>query len=169
MIISLIAAASENNVIGARGNLPWKLPDDWKHFKELTSGHPIIMGRKTFASIGRPLPNRRNIVITHREGWSADGCDVVHSLDEAFRQALSFELSALSASELFIIGGGEIYRQALPRADRIYLTRVHAMVEGDVTFPALPPSEWREVNREEHPADERHQHPFTFLVYERIK
>ncbi len=168
MIVSLIAAASENNVIGVHGVLPWKLPADLKRFKELTSGHPIIMGRKTYESIGRPLPNRRNIVVTHRKDLQIEGYDVVASMKEALRLASSFQLPA-SSSEIFVIGGGEIYRQALPLAHRIYLTRVHASIEGDTFFPEVPMDEWREVSREEYSADSDNQYPFTFLLYERTK
>lgn len=161
MILSLIAAASENDVIGAHGALPWKMPSDLKRFRALTSGHTVIMGRKTYESIGRALPKRRNIVITRQPDFAPEGCEIVHSLDEALALVADEE-------EVFIIGGGEIYRQALPAARRIHLTRVHASVEGDTTFPALPPSEWRETGREEHAPDAENPFAFTFLTYERV-
>lgn len=161
MRISLIAAASENNVIGKGNVIPWKLPDDLQHFREVTKGHPVVMGRKTYESIGRPLPDRRNIVIT-RKDMTIEGCDVVHSFEEAL------ELAAEDHSdEVFVIGGGEIYKEALPHADRIYFTHVHGTFEGDATFPEFHPEKWAEIEREEHPADEKHTHAFTFVTYER--
>ena len=161
MILSLIAAASENNVIGRDGELPWNLPDDLQHFKEITSGSPVIMGRKTFESIGRALPNRRNIVITRGNTYEAENCEIAHSIDDA--------LSIISdEEEVFVIGGGEIYRQALLQADRIYLTRVHDVVDGDAFFPEMDEDEWEEVSREEHTKDEKNNHDYTFLVYERV-
>lgn len=164
MKLSLIVAASENNVIGRGNALPWRLPDDLAFFRRTTEGHPVILGRKNYESIGRPLPNRRNIVISRKPGLAIAGCDVAGSFEEALALARSEE-----TDEVFVIGGGEIYRQALPMADYIYLTRVHAEIEGDVVFPELAPEEWREVHREGHPADDRHAYPFTFLVYERRK
>ena len=161
MIISLIAAASENNVIGNHGTLPWSLPDDLKHFRTVTEGHPVIMGRKTFASIGKPLPNRKNIVIT-RGTMTMPGCDIVHSLEEALDLA-----RAANAAEVFVMGGGEIYAQALPIADRVYLTRVHATIEGDAFFPELDPQEWEETEQHEHAQDEKHAYACTFTLYER--
>ena len=159
-MISLIVAADEHNVIGGGNKLLWKLPADLKHFRELTTGHAIIMGRKTYASIGRPLPDRQNIVVT-RHSQEISGCDVVGSIDEALELAKD-------AREIFVIGGGEIYRQALPLVQRIYLTRVHGTFEGDVTFPELNMTEWKEMSREQHPADEKNPHAYTFLVYERM-
>ena len=158
--LSLVVAMSENHVIGRDGRLPWRLPDDLKRFKELTTGHTIIMGRKTFDSIGRPLPNRRNIVVTRQEGWSSQGVEVAHSLDEALT-------AARSDGEVFIIGGEQIYRAALPRADTIHLTRVHATVEGDAQFPPLEERCWECVEQINHPADARHAHAMTFEVHRR--
>jgi dihydrofolate reductase len=160
--ISLIAAASENNVIGNRGRIPWTLPDDLRHFRKVTEGHPVIMGRKTYESIGHPLPNRRNIVITRQKGFAAGACDVVSSLDEALLVA-----DKDGEDDIFVIGGGEIYREALPRAERIYLTRVHAEVPGDAHFPEFHPDHWMEVSAQRHEADTEHAYPYTFLVYER--
>ena len=159
MILSLVVAADKNNVIGGGNTLLWNLPADMKHFRTLTEGHPIIMGRKTYESIGRPLPKRQNIVITRQSDLQIEGCDVVDSLDDAL--ALVQE-----TDEAFIIGGGQIYAQALDHVDRIYLTRVDSEFEGDVTFPELS-DEWKEMSRDEHPADAENPHAYTFLVYER--
>jgi dihydrofolate reductase len=162
MVISLIAAASENNVIGRGGELPWHLPKDLQYYRLRTLGHPIIMGRKTFESIGKPLPGRRNIVVTRRRDFSSQGCDVVHSLEEALALVRDDP-----SGEVFVIGGGEIYGAALTHVRRIYLTRVHATIEGDAYFPEVDWSEWREVSRERHEADPEHTYAFTFLVFER--
>jgi dihydrofolate reductase len=163
MKVSLIVAASENNVIGVHGNLPWKLPKDWQRFKALTMGHPVIMGRKTFESIGRPLPGRRNIVLS-RSMDATEGIDVTHSVSKALEL-----VQESGAEEAWVIGGGEIYREALPLADCVELTRVHATVEGDVSFPELNMNEWEETFHEDHPADEKHEHAFTFLTFKRKK
>jgi len=162
MIISLIVAASENNVIGRDGGIPWHLPDDFKFFREKTEGHPIIMGRKNYESIGRVLPDRHNIIISRQMDFQAEGCEIVSSLDEAINLASKDE-----KEEIFVIGGGQIYEMAMALADRIYLTRVHTELEGDVFFPEIPEDEWKEVSREDHPADEKHNHSFTIYVYER--
>ncbi len=161
MTLSIIVAASENNVIGNKGQLPWKLAADMKRMKEVTMGHPLIMGRKTHESIGRALPGRRNIIITHQEK-EYPGCEVVSSLDEALK-AVAHDPSG----EAFIFGGGEIYRQAMDKAGRIHLTRVHATVEGDAYFPDIDPNVWRETSREDHPADGDNQYPYAFVTYER--
>src|SRR5687768_9857959 len=137
MIISLIVAAGENNAIGKNNHLPWRLPDEMRHFKNTTMGHPVIMGRKTFESNDNPLPGRLNIVITRNMDFQAKGCAVVHSLDEALKEA-----SKENIEEVFVIGGEEIFRQALPIADRLYLTRVHYAFEGDTFFPAFDQKEW---------------------------
>lgn len=162
MRISLIVAASENNVIGVKGALPWHLPNDFARMKQLTMGHPIIMGRKTHESIGRVLPGRRNIVVTRQQGKEFPGCDVVGSLQQALGVAKQDKVE-----EVFIFGGGEMYREALPLADRVYMTRVHAKVEGDALFPELPTGEWTERSRERHEADEWHAHAYSFVEYER--
>ena len=161
MIISLIAAASENNVIGKEGELPWDLPNDLKFFRSTTSGHPVIMGRKTFESIGHPLPKRRNIVITRGTAYEAEGAEIVHSIDDAL------SLFADDDEEVFIIGGGEVYQQALPLADRVYLTRVHTVIEGDAFFPELDDEGWEEVSSEHHGTDEEHEFAYTFFTFER--
>ncbi|MFA7682275.1 MAG: dihydrofolate reductase [Candidatus Peribacteraceae bacterium] len=160
MIISLVAAASENNVIGKDGGIPWDLPKDFKHFHDATKGKPIIMGRKTQESIGRILPGRRNIVIT-RQDVQIEGCDVVHSIKEALDLVHD-------APEVCVIGGGEIYKQALPFATHIDLTRVHTTIEdGDAFFPEFSEEEWQEVSRERCESDQDHAYAYTFLVYER--
>jgi dihydrofolate reductase len=159
-VISLIVAASTNNVIGVAGDLPWHLSDDLKRFKALTMGKPIVMGRKTFESIGRSLPGRQNIVITTQTEFVADGCDVVSSPEAAIA-------IAADAEEVLIIGGGEIYRLFLPLADRIYLTRVRVDLEGDTVFPALDESDWLETSREQYSADESNDYDFTILTFSR--
>jgi dihydrofolate reductase len=159
-MISIIVALAENGVIGSDKRLPWHLPDDLKRFKALSLGKPIVMGRRTFESIGRPLPGRTNIVVSRRPELALEGTVVAHSLDAALA-------AAGAAPEVVIIGGAEIFRQALPRTDVIHLTRVHARVAGDVIFPELDPGEWREIAAEHHAADERHQYAFTFVTLQR--
>lgn len=160
MTLSLVVAASSNNVIGRDGGLPWHLPDDLRQFKRLTMGKAVIMGRSTYESIGRPLPDRRNIVMTRNADYVADGCDVVSSVSEA--------IDALEgAEEAMIIGGGQVYRDFLPLADRIYLTRVQAEVEGDTYFPEIDEATWRLVSSEHHGADEKHRYAFDVMVFER--
>ena len=159
-MISIIVAASTNNAIGIRGELPWRLSSDLQHFKATTMGKPIVMGRKTWDSIGRPLPGRQNIVITRQAGYVAEGCDVVASLAEAAE-------AAGDENEIMVIGGSEIYSLALPLADRLYMTRVHAAVDGDAFFPEIDATEWRLIDEEHHEADERNEHPYSFRVFER--
>lgn len=156
-MISIIVAVAENNVIGKDNKLIWHLPKDLKHFKETTTGHFIIMGRKTYESNGRPLPNRTNVIITKDKNYKAEGCKIVHSLNEA----LDF---AKNESEVFIIGGGEIYKQAMPIADRIYLTKVHQPFEGDTFFPEINMKEWSELNRQYFEPDERNKYPFSIIT-----
>jgi len=160
MTISIIVAASENNVIGAAGELPWRLSEDLKHFKATTMGKPIVMGRKTWESIGRPLPGRQNIVITRQAKFNAEGCDVVASLDEA-------AATAGDEQEIMVIGGGEIYSLALPMAGRLYLTRVHTEIDGDAFFPEIDETEWRLIDDIHREADGRNQFDYSFRVYER--
>lgn len=160
MKISLIVAAAENHIIGKDNALPWRLPADLKYFKAVTLGKPIVMGRKTWQSLGQPLPGRANIVVT-RQPLQWPGCVVVDSIAAAVR-------AAGDAEELMVIGGAEIFREFLPVAQRIYLTRVHAVVHGDVAFPPPDPARWREVSRQDYPADERHVHPYSFIVLERV-
>ena len=155
-----MVAMDVNGVIGRGNALPWRLSSDLKRFKAVTLGKPIVMGRKTHDSIGRPLPGRKNIVITRNPDYAAPGCTVVHDLDEAL-------VICRGEPEIVVIGGSEIYRQSLPRADRIYLTEVHAEVEGDVCFPDMDKSEWQEVEREEFGADEKNEFPFSFVILDR--
>ena len=162
MKISLIVAAAMNNVIGRDGGLPWHLSEDLKRFKRLTTGKPIIMGRLTYESIGKPLPDRRNIVISSREGLEIDGCEVVASPDAAI------ELTA-DDEEVMVIGGGGVYVQMLPMADRIYLTRVHASFDGDTYIPELSEDEWQVVDEENFPADESRQYGFSFVTLDRLR
>ncbi len=159
MIISIVVAIAENRAIGKSNQLLWHLPADLKHFKQITSGHTIIMGRKTYDSIGKPLPNRRNIVIT-RQQLQIEGCDVVSSLNEALALCQS-------EPEVFIIGGAEIYEQALPLTHRIYLTEVEQTFTGDAFFPELDASSWHEIARESFTADEKNKLPYTFLTLQR--
>jgi dihydrofolate reductase len=160
MRIAIVVAATDAGVIGKDNALPWRLPDDLKRFKQITLGKPVVMGRRTYESIGKALPGRLNIVVTRRIGFEAPGCTVVSSIAAAL-------LAANDASEICVIGGGEIYNEILPRVDTIYLTRVHAELDGDVFLPALATDQWRETQREEHPADDRHPYSFSFLTLER--
>jgi dihydrofolate reductase len=162
MLISLIAAMDQEWGIGKGGQVPWHLGADLQRFKRLTLGHPVIMGRKTFASIGRALPGRTNIVITRQRSLEAPDCQVVSSLDRALKLA-----EQGGACEAFVIGGGEIYAQALPRAGRLYLTRLDTLAGCDVFFPAFDSAEWQEIERSENPADEKNQYASTFCVLER--
>ena len=160
MIISIVVAASINNVIGVQGQLPWRLSGDLKRFKALTMGKPIVMGRRTWESIGRALPGRQNIVITRQTGFRADGCDVVASTDAAIDAAGDVE-------EVMIIGGGEIYRQFLPLADRIYLTRVKVELQGDADFPPLDEGEWTVAAEEDYDADASNEYAVSYLLLTR--
>ena len=162
MQISLIVAMSENNMIGAGGDLPWRLSADLRRFKKLTMGHHIVMGRKTYESIGRPLPGRTMVVISRKSDYQAEFGHVVHSVNAA----LEFARTA-GDDEVFVIGGGEIYRQALPLVDRVYLTRVHAEVEGDTVFPAVDFANWTLVEKEECDADGKNQFAHSFCIYNR--
>ncbi|RZJ64868.1 MAG: dihydrofolate reductase [Flavobacterium sp.] len=159
--LGLVVAISENNAIGKDNQLLWHLPADLKHFKEITSGHTIIMGRKTYDSIGRPLPNRRNIVITRSTDLQIPNVEVVNSLDSAISLCEG-------ENEVFIIGGAEIYKHAIQFTDRIYLTTVHQTYEADVYFPELNKNEWKEISSEFHPADEKNSVAYTFSTLERI-
>ena len=159
-MISLIAAIGKNNELGKGNELLWSMPADMKHFKETTSGHPVIMGRKTYESIGKALPNRRNIIITRNESYSAEGIEISHSLEKALRQAQDKQ-------EVFIIGGAEIYTQAMPYADKLYITHIDAEdKKADSFFPPIE-KEWRETSREEHKADKKNPYDYTFVVYEK--
>ncbi|MCL7986342.1 dihydrofolate reductase [Sphingobacterium sp. lm-10] len=160
--ITLIAAASENNVIGKDNKMAWHLPDDFRYFKNTTKEHSVVMGRKTFDSMGKALSDRRNIVITRDQKWSAPEVDVANSLEEVFTYCRDEQ-------EIFIIGGAEIYKQALPYAHKILLTRVHTTIEGDAYFPEFDESTWKLMDSTLHVSDEKHAFPFTFQVYERIE
>lgn len=162
MILSLLVAADEQNVIGKDNRLPWHLPGDLKYFRNQTWGMPILMGRKTFESIGKPLLGRKSIVITRNGDWSREGVIVVHSVDEAISKA-----AELGAKEVFVIGGAEIFRTAFNQASRIYLTRIHHRFEGDVFFPEVPPAEWNLVRNRFCHADEKNPFSHTFQVWER--
>ena len=161
MVISAIVAASRNGVIGRQGGLPWNLPAEMAYFRRITTGHPIIMGRVTYESIGRALPGRQNIVITSQSDYRAEGCDVVGSVDEAIQ-------AAAGADEVFVIGGSQIYQEAMSRLDRIYLTRVDAEIKGDKFFK-FDGSDWVKKSSQRHPADEKHAYAFDMQVWERIK
>jgi dihydrofolate reductase len=164
MKLSIIVAAAKNGVIGSDNALPWHLPEDLKYFKRVTMGKPVVMGRKTYESIGRPLPGRTNIVITRNPQWQADGVLAVPSLDMALEKAQSLAVED-GADELFVIGGEQIYRLAVDQCDRIYLTRVDAEVEGDAFFAEPAASQWREVSCT--PGTEAADFSYRFLVYER--
>ncbi len=160
MTITLIVAVADSGVIGRNNELPWHLPEDLKRFKRLTMGKPIVMGRKTFESIGKPLPGRVNIVVTRDPDYRREGVVVVHDVDSALR-------AAGQVPEIMVIGGAELFRSLLPRAGRVHLTRVHGNIEGDVMWPALDRREWQVVEREEFASDERHAYAMTFEVIER--
>lgn len=161
--ISFVVAMDRNRLIGAGDGLPWRLPDEMRRFKEITMGHPVLMGRKTYESIPdkfRPLAGRTNIVLTRQEDYEAPGCVVVHDLDEA--------ISAVDPQEeLMVIGGAKVFVDLLPIVDRLYLTEIDGEYSGDVFFPNFDQAEWREVDRQDHEQDERHDSPFTFLVLDR--
>lgn len=159
MTISAVVAIGENNAIGKNNQLLWRLPNDLKHFKQITSGHTVIMGRKTFDSVGKPLPNRRNIIIT-RQQIQIPGCEMVGSVDEALALCAGEE-------EVFIVGGAEIYRLAMPQTNRIYLTIVHQEFDADAFFPQINYEEWAETEREDHGVDEKHAIPYSFITLQR--
>lgn len=155
-----MVAMARNRVIGRDGGLPWHLPEDLRRFKALTLGHPLVMGRRTYESIGRPLPGRRSLVLSRRPDYAPAGVEVVPSLQEALQRLAESE-------EVFVIGGAEVYALALPRADRVWLTLVEADVDGDVLFPPLPSDLWRLTSEELHGADERHRWAMRFQLWER--
>jgi dihydrofolate reductase len=163
MILSLLVAADENNVIGRDNKLPWHLPADLKYFKNQTWAMPILMGRKTFESIGKPLPGRKSIVITRSKEWKHEGVSAVHSVEEAIGQA-----ATLGVKEIFVIGGSEIFKTAFPQANRIYLTRIHHRFEGDAYFPEVSNHEWKLVQSRFCEADDKNIYAHTFEVWERL-
>lgn len=162
MIISSIVACAKNNVIGFNNQIPWYLPADLKYFQRLTSGHHIVMGRKCFESIGRPLPKRTNIIVSKNHFYLVNGCAVVFSIEEALTMAQSN-----GETEVFIIGGGEIYRQTIDLCDKIYLTEVNVTVEGTVFFPELNAEEWQLTHEESHKADAKNEFDYIFKIFER--
>lgn len=165
MRILLIAAVANNGVIGKENDLVWRIPTDFKRFKALTSGNYILMGRKTFESLGKPLPNRTHLVITRNPNYSVpEGHHVFASVEDAF-----IYCNKIGVDDLYVIGGGEIYKQTISMADELVITEVDASPEGDAFFPEIDPKIWKEVSREEHPADEKNEFPFSFVDYERIK
>ncbi|SRR5258705_2792979 len=167
MLVSLIAAVAENNVIGKNGQLPWHLPGDMKYFRETTMGHCVIMGRKNFDSIPdkfRPLQGRTNIIVTRQKNYFAPGCIVVNSVEDALEKA-----KQENESEAFIIGGGEIFKQSMELADKIYLTRIHATIDGDVFFPSINMNEWKEESVQYSKADEKNKYDYSFVVLSRIR
>lgn len=160
-MICLIVAKSKNNVIGNSNDLPWYLPADLRHFQKITTGSTIVMGRKTWQAIldrnGKPLPNRTNVIVTRDVNFMAEGAVVVHDIKTALKQS----------DNLFVIGGTEIFTQALPYVDRLYITEVDADIHGDAFFPELDSSQWNEISRESHPVDEKNQYPYSFVVLDR--
>ncbi len=163
MLLSLIAGLGHDRVIGKDNDMPWHLSADLRYFAKTTKGHPIIMGRKCYASIGKPLPHRQNIILTRDQTFQAEGCTIVHSLDQALAEAAKTE-----KNEVFIIGGGEVYRQAMPQAHRLYLTYIDVTVEGgDVFFPEFDDNNWQLIKEEAHSKDEKNAYDYTFVVLER--
>jgi len=160
MIISFVVAMSKNRVIGENNTIPWSMPADLKHMRKLIDGKPLIMGRKTHESIGRALPNRKNIIITRDEEYKSEGCIVVHTVEEALK-------AAEEAEEVIIFGGAEIYKMFLPKADKMYLTFIDAELEGDTFFPEYNTEEWKETDYEEHERDADNKYNYTFLTLER--
>ncbi len=158
MDISIIVAVDENNGIGKNNQLPWHLPADLKHFKNITTGHPIIMGRKTFDSIGKPLPNRRNIVLTRQKDLKIEGAEVFSSIDEAIE-------ACAGQNEIFIAGGAEIFKQSLQKSTKLYLTIIGHTFDADTWFPEIDQNRWIEVERTEHEPDEKNAYPYTFINY----
>lgn len=167
MIISLIVAVAENNVIGKDNNLPWHLPADMKYFRDTTLGHCVIMGRRNYDSIPlkyRPLDKRTNIIVTRQQDFKADSCIVVHSVEEAISEA-----KRENESEVFIIGGADIYKQTLGIADKVYYTKIHHSFDGDAFFPVVDGRKWKLASRKEIAADQKNKFPFSICVYEKIK
>lgn len=163
MKISMIAAMAHDRVIGLDNQMPWHLPADLAHFKRVTLGKPVLMGRKTFESIGRPLPGRRNLVISRNPEYRVAGVEVIDSVEAA----LALLAADDPVAELMVIGGGHLYAQLLPKADRLYLTRIDLAVEGDTRFPAFDEAEWVRLESESHPADEKNPHPYCFETWQR--
>lgn len=163
MMISLVVAAASNNAIGKNGKMPWYLPNDMRYFKNVTWGMPVIMGRKTFESLGKALPGRKNIVISRQPGWKAEGVVTVKNIEDGL-----FVAKETDAKEIMVIGGGEIYRTLMEKAGRIYLTRVETEPEADTFFPAIDPKQWWLVSQKDHKADEKNSFNYSFQVWERL-
>ncbi|MBS1754736.1 MAG: dihydrofolate reductase [Ferruginibacter sp.] len=161
-MLSLIVAAAENNVIGKNNQLLWHLPNDLKFFKNTTWGMPVIMGRKTFESVNKPLPGRFNFVITRQPGWKVEGVTVAANLQDALAKA-----AATNCKEIFIIGGGEIYKQAIEIADKIIMTRVHTTLDGDTFFPEIDEKKWQLITNQDFAIDDKHQYAYSFQIWER--
>ncbi|MEO5996343.1 MAG: dihydrofolate reductase [Chitinophagaceae bacterium] len=162
MITSFVVAASENNVIGINNKLPWYLPNDLKYFKNTTWAMPVIMGRKTYESTGRPLPGRTNIIITRQKDWKADGVIVASDMGQALKAAADTD-----SKEAFIIGGGEIFKQYISKVDKIYITRIHANIKGDAYFPEIDEQQWKLISNLDFPVDEKHEYAYSFQVWQR--
>jgi dihydrofolate reductase len=160
-MVGIVVAVSENNVIGKDNQLVWHLPADLKHFKNTTMGHPILMGRKTFESIGKPLPGRKSIVITRQEDYKAEGCLIAHTVQEAIEKAKELD------DQVYIIGGAEVYKQALPYVDTIELTKIHHSFDGDTYFPAIKDEEWKIEAKEEHFPDDKNKYSYSFITLTR--
>lgn len=163
MLLSLIAAASENNVIGKNNDLPWRLPNDMRYFKNTTWGMPVIMGRKTFESMSEPLAGRINIVITRQTNWKPEGAIVVSNLNDAI-----FVAKDADCKEVFVVGGGEIYKEAIKIADRIYMTRVHTITDGDAFFPEIDKSKWKRISVRDCFTNEKHKFNYSFEIWEKV-
>ena len=161
-MLSHIVAASENNVIGSHNELPWTLPNDFKYFKNKTWGMPVIMGRNTYESLKKSLPGRINIVVTKKKDWHPEGVSISNGIESAIEKAKESD-----AKEIFIIGGGEIFKQTRDKVSKIYITRVHAKVDGDTFYPAINTAEWTKVTSRSFPADEKNNYPYTFEVWEK--
>jgi len=164
MIISAIVAASKNWVIGKNNEIPWYIPNDLRYFRRMTLGHHIILGRKNYESIGKPLPKRTNLIVTRDTNFEAPGCLVVHSVEEAIAIAKKNK-----EEELMICGGGQIYAQTMPLVEKLYFTEIEAVVDGDVYFPEIDESEWDLISTERNQADDRHEYGYNFMIYERKK
>jgi dihydrofolate reductase len=160
MKLALIVAKDQQGLIGKDNDLPWQLSADLHYFKKVTMGKPIIMGRNTHESIGRALPGRKNIIITKDQQYTAEGCFIVHSIKDALTECED-------AEEAMVMGGASLYTQLLPQADKLYLTLVHANLEGDTWFPQWHPEQWQQISREDHPADDKNEYPYSFIVYQK--
>ena len=160
MKLALIVATDKRGLIGKDNDLPWHLSADLQYFRKVTMGKPIIMGRNTHESIGRPLPGRQNIIVTKNSNYKAEGCTVVSSIDDALS-------AALNAEEVMVMGGASLYTQLLPQADTLYLTLVDAELEGDTWFPEWHSDDWQQISREDHFADDKNEYPYSFIIYER--